>query len=79
MATLVHHTQYLLPKTLNISAGYDPLRDEDIRYHELMQEAGFDSELMHFPDMVHAFINMENLCLEQCAKMYGRIGEFAKA
>jgi acetyl esterase/lipase len=55
------------------------LRDEDIRYHELMQEAGFDSELMHFPDMVHAFINMENLCLEQCAKMYGRVGEFAKA
>ena len=79
LATLVHHSQYLLPKTLNISAGYDPLRDEDIRYHELMQEAGFDSELMHFPDMVHAFVNMENLCVEQCTKMYGRIGEFAKA
>lgn len=78
LATLAYHTTRPLPKSLHITAGYCPLRDEDLRYHELMQQAGFDSELLHFPDMVHAFINMENLCPEQCAKLYDKVGEFAK-
>lgn len=78
VAMLAHHTAKPLPKTLNITAGYCPLRDEDIGYHELLLKAGFDSQLQHFPEMVHAFINMENLCVEQCQRLYQHIGEFIK-
>lgn len=78
MVTLAHHTPFLLPKTLNITAGYCPLRDEDIGYHEQLVKAGFDSRLEHFPDMIHTFMNMENLCQPQCEGMYQIIHDFAK-
>ncbi|MFW2176574.1 MULTISPECIES: alpha/beta hydrolase fold domain-containing protein [unclassified Moraxella] len=78
LATLAHHSPNTLPKTLNISAGYDPLRDEDIGYHEQLLKAGFDSQWVHFADMPHAFLNMENLCAEQCQQMYQAVGDFAK-
>lgn len=78
LAILAHYATQPLPKTLNITAGYCPLRDEDIGYHEQLLKAGFDSEWLHFAELVHAFINMENLCAEHCQTMYQRIGEFIK-
>ena len=79
MATLLHHSPYQAPKTLHLTAGYCPLRDEDIGYHEQLQKAGALSELVHFADMPHAFLNMENLCPEQCKALYQKIGEFCQA
>ena len=78
LVTLAHHTPYPLPRTLNISAGYCPLRDEDIGYHEQLLKAGFDSQLQHFPDMVHAFMNLENLCPTQCQNLYQIIKDFSQ-
>lgn len=74
--TLAHHSPHALPKTLHITAGYCPLRDEDMSYHEQLIKAGADSHLLHFADMIHAFMNMENLCPEQCQRLYQAIGDF---
>lgn len=78
LSTLAYHTPHPLPQTLNVTAGYCPLRDEDIGYHKLMQQAGFDSKILHFPEMVHTFVNLENLCAQQCATMYQTIAKFCQ-
>ncbi len=75
---LAHNTTLPLPATLNITTGYCPLRDEDIGYHEQLLQSGFNSEWLHFADMVHTFINLENLCLEACQTFYQKVGEFVK-
>lgn len=79
LSALAYHTTKPLPKSLSISAGYCPLRDEDIGYHEQLAKAGFDSELLHFPEMIHAFINMENLCPTQCRQLYKKIATFIQS
>lgn len=78
LGMLLHHSAHTAPKTLNFSAGYCPLRDEDIGYHEQLQKAGAQSELIHFADMPHAFLNMENLCPVQCQTLYQKIAEFCQ-
>ncbi len=61
-----------LPPALIISAGYDPLRDEDIAYHEKLREHGVESRHSHYPGMIHGFINMPGFldaareCLNEC-------------
>ncbi|GAB3670962.1 alpha/beta hydrolase [Salinisphaera aquimarina] len=61
-----------LPPALVISAGYDPLRDEDIAYHDKLCAHGIASEHLHYPGMIHGFINMPGMldkareCLDQC-------------
>lgn len=47
-----------------------------MNYHEQLIKAGADSHLLHFADMIHAFMNMENLCPEQCQRLYQAIGDF---
>lgn len=78
LAMLASHTELPLPATLNITAGYCPLRDEDIGYHEQLLQAGFDSQWLHFSDMIHTFINMENLCETACQTLYQQVGKFVK-
>lgn len=61
-----------LPPALIVSAGYDPLRDEDIAYHEKLLEHGVESRHSHYPGMIHGFINMPGFldkaheCLNEC-------------
>ena len=65
-----------LPRTLIVSAGFDPLRDEAIAYQARLQQAGVVCERLHFDDMVHAFLNLENLVADECAAVYRRIAGF---
>lgn len=65
-----------LPQTLVISAGYDPLRDEASAYLERLAEAGVPAQHAYFPDMIHAFLNLEDLVPVACASAYARIGAF---
>lgn len=76
MQTLAAHTEQALPKTLHLTAGYCPLRDEDIYYHIQLLKAGFDSEWGHFDNMIHTFVNMENLCKSECDALYQTISAF---
>lgn len=47
-----------LPPALIVSAGYDPLRDENIAYYEKLRDAGVEVRHSHYPGMIHGFISM---------------------
>ena len=65
-----------LPKTLMITAEFCPLRDEGLRYCDKAITAGVDVEHLHFDDMIHTFINMEDLVKEECELVYKTIANF---
>src|SRR5699024_4251083 len=68
---LFNHDLAGLPPAIVISAGFDPLRDESIAYHEKLLAHGADSRHVHYPGMIHGFINMTGFvdkaryCLEE--------------
>jgi acetyl esterase len=51
-----------LPPALILVAGFDPLRDDGVRYAEALGAAGGEVTLRHFPTMPHAFLNFPVLC-----------------
>ncbi|WP_025823545.1 alpha/beta hydrolase [Shewanella marina] len=65
-----------LPTTLMITAEFCPLRDEGIIYCDKAQSAGVEVEHLHFDDMIHTFINMEDLVKEECQQVYAAIADF---
>ena len=65
-----------LPRTLVVSSGCDPLRDEAIAYLSRLQNAGVPCQHLHFDDMIHGFLNMEDLIKDECAKVYQTIAQF---
>lgn len=65
-----------MPATLVIAAGFCPLRDEGVAYADRLRAAGITCELEEFGDMIHAYLNLENLVPEACRETYRRIGEF---
>lgn len=65
-----------LPETLVITAEFCPLRDEGIAYTNKVKAAGVAAEHLNFDDMIHTFVNMENLVPEECASVYKKTGEF---
>lgn len=64
------------PETLLITAGFDPLLGESLAYFERLQQAGARVEHLHFEDMIHAFMNLEDMAREQCQRLYQEIGRF---
>jgi acetyl esterase/lipase len=66
-----------LPETLVITAQFCPLRDEGARYVEKMTSSTtVNAEQLHFDDMIHAFLNLEDLARESCDHAYRAIGQF---
>ena len=65
-----------LPSTLVITAGFCPLRDEGLAYAERLAEAGVPVRHVPFPDMIHAYLNLEDLVPDACAETYRVVGEF---
>jgi acetyl esterase/lipase len=65
-----------MPATLVISAGFDPLCDEAGDYVRRLQEAGVSAQWRHFPDMLHAFLNMERMAATACEQTYRCIAAF---
>ena len=66
----------LTPPTLVFTAGFDPLRDEGIAYAQKLQAASIHVEHKQFDDLIHAYLNLEDLCAEECAATYAHIGAF---
>ncbi len=65
-----------LPATLVITAEFCPLRDEGRAYVEKLVQAGIEAEHWHLDDMIHAFLNLEDLVRDTCQTVYARIGRF---
>lgn len=65
-----------MPKTLVITAGYCPLHDEDVAYVRKLEENSVPCQLKNYPDMIHAYLNLEDLVPDVCADTYQTIGEF---
>ncbi|WP_444945709.1 alpha/beta hydrolase [Microbulbifer sp. VTAC004] len=65
-----------LPDTLVITAGFCPLRDEGVLYYKSIKNTGVRSENFHFPDMIHGFLNMEDLVRDECQETYFQAGKF---
>ncbi len=65
-----------LPESLVITAEFCPLRDEGLNYIDKLQTAGVELQHLHFNDMIHAFMNMEDLLKEQCDTLYNKIADF---
>lgn len=68
-----------LPHTLVVTAEFCPLRDEGQRYVDKVREAGVSAELLHFEQMIHAFMNLEDMVPEACGKLYRHMAEFVAA
>lgn len=64
------------PETLIIIAGCDPLRDEGLAYGNKLKEQGVTVETVVFDNMIHAFMNIEDLVPKECEALFGSIGEF---
>ena len=47
----------LAPATV-ITAGFDPIRDEGIRYADRLSEDGVETEHLHYEEMIHAFVSL---------------------
>ena len=50
-----------LPKTLIITAGFDPLSDEGEAYARLLDNFGNEVQQVHYPHLIHGFVNMTAL------------------
>jgi acetyl esterase len=50
-----------LPKTLIITAGFDPLSDEGEAYARLLNNTGNEVQQIHYPHLIHGFVNMTAL------------------
>ena len=50
-----------LPKTLIITAGFDPLGDEGEAYARLLDNTGNEVQQIHYPHLIHGFVNMTAL------------------
>jgi len=57
-APLITDDLTLLPPALIITAGFDPLRDEGIRYANRLVDSGNDVVLINLSGMTHGFILM---------------------
>lgn len=65
-----------LPPTLVITTEFCPLRDDGIYYYQKLRQQGMSAEHYHVPDMVHAFLNLENMVPMHCHQLYVTIGQF---
>jgi len=65
-----------LPRSLVITAEFCPLRDEGFAYVRKLEDAGVDCKHIHFEDMIHAFMNMEDIAEDQCRRLYETVASF---
>ena len=66
------------PETQIFVAGKDPLHDEGVALGDKLKKHNIPVEINDIPNMVHAYMLLENLCLEACNYTYRKISEFLK-
>lgn len=63
-----------LPPALVLTAGFDPIRDDGLRYTQLLRQAGVPVQLLHYPGQFHGFVNFDGL-LRMARDALDRMGE----
>ncbi|MCW7754251.1 alpha/beta hydrolase [Desulfobotulus sp. H1] len=64
------------PETLVVTAGFCPLRDEGAAYAKQLREQGMIVRHHDFSDMIHAFLNLEDLVPDACQSFYAMTANF---
>lgn len=59
-------------------AGVDPLRDDGLRYADLLRSAGVDVEVLVFEDMVHGFLRWGGV-VDRTAELVGWLADRTRA
>ncbi|WOX04252.1 alpha/beta hydrolase [Microbulbifer pacificus] len=67
-----------MPATLVVTAEFCALRDEGVEYVRKVRDGGANAEHLHFNDMIHAFLNLENLVPDACGQLYRHIAEYLR-
>lgn len=67
-----------MPQTLVITAGFDPLKDEGRAYYAKVKEQGIYAVHYEFPEMIHAFMSLEDLVKKEVGELYQKIADFLK-
>lgn len=75
-STLHGHIGAHHPPTLILTAGFDPLRDEGRAYADKLEAAGVAVQYHNFERLIHAFLNLENLCQDECRAAYRIMAHF---
>lgn len=65
-----------MPKTLVITAGCDPLRDEGVLYADKAKQAGVSVEHYQFDELIHAYMLLSKLIPEQYHQTFLLIKKF---
>lgn len=65
-----------MPKTLVITAGCDPLRDEGALYADKAEQAGVSVDHYQFNELIHAYMLLSKLVPEQYQQTYMIIKKF---
>ena len=65
-----------MPATLTITAGFCPLHDEGVAYARKLEAAGVTGRLKDYADMIHAYLNLEDLVPEACEDTYRQVADF---
>lgn len=68
-----------LPDTLVVTAGFCPLQDEGIAYADMLKSTGVRTKHLHLDDMIHAFLNVEDVAMDACQSTYTEMGRFLNA
>ena len=50
-----------LPPAIVITAGFDPLKDDGIKYDALLKAAGVPTIYKDYPTMIHGFFNLSTV------------------
>ena len=76
VSSLYHEVCAHHPPTLILTAGFDPLLDEGAAYADKLQAAGVTVEYHCFTRLIHAFLNLEDACADECEQAYMRMAQF---
>ena len=60
-------TNLMMPNTIIITAGFDPLCDDGEKYAYLLHEKGYKVKQLHYPNMFHGFASATRIKAAQIA------------
>ncbi|MEY8717091.1 alpha/beta hydrolase fold domain-containing protein [Francisella philomiragia] len=65
-----------MPRTLVMTAGYDPLKDEGLLFAERLLRHDVEVQHYHFDSLVHGFINFSKLIPKEMEILHSRVVKF---